>query len=289
MVVLVACAAPPKPVAPSPVVATKRAPEDVTHSRQDRTSCEHQTGDVVQLEAACKQGTTEACFTAARLYACGRQVPLDSRKAVALDERACQLGDPDGCFDAAALLTDLADATPAELAHSAALFRDACHTGNQPGCSNYAAALALGRGVPLDLAAAKELFDSACARGNQPACLSFAMMFIEGNAIVPRDLARGVTLATASCDHGNANACNAVAGAYFDGFDASSQEAAATRAAPFLQRACDGGSLRGCANLGQLYANGLGVATDRPRAAALLERACKGGIVAACAMAAKLR
>jgi len=113
-------------------------------------------------------------------------------------------------------------------------------------------------------------------------------MYLEGTFGVTQDLARGVALASDACEHGNANACNAVATTYFDGFQATTKERGALLAAPYLEKACSGGSLRGCANLGQLYAVGLGVAFDQTRAQTLLKKACGGGIRAACDILAKL-
>jgi TPR repeat protein len=44
-----------------------------------------------------------------------------------------------------------------------------------------------------------------------------------------------------------------------------------------LFQACDGGNMNGCANLGTVYAQGVGLTRDTAKAAALFHKACDGG------------
>jgi TPR repeat protein len=55
-----------------------------------------------------------------------------------------------------------------------------------------------------------------------------------------------------------------------------------TKAAIYYKKACDGEHVKGCLNLGLLYAYGEGVSVDDEEAADLLERAGDGGEVAGC-------
>ena len=58
---------------------------------------------------------------------------------------------------------------------------------------------------------------------------------------------------------------------------------APTHAYPFLKKACDGGNMRGCNVLGNLYLNpSSGLGMDYAAAVKLYERACKGGYENAC-------
>ena len=54
-------------------------------------------------------------------------------------------------------------------------------------------------------------------------------------------------------------------------------------AMPLYQKACDGGEMAGCANLGVLYESGNGVPQDFERARVLYQKACDGGEMAGCA------
>lgn len=53
-------------------------------------------------------------------------------------------------------------------------------------------------------------------------------------------------------------------------------------AAALYGQACDAGDAVGCDNLGQMYAEGKGVAADATRAVALYRRACEGGLPLGC-------
>jgi hypothetical protein len=54
------------------------------------------------------------------------------------------------------------------------------------------------------------------------------------------------------------------------------------RSADLWLRACDGGDVTACVELGKVYAAGRGVRVDRERAAALYKRACDAGFQMGC-------
>jgi TPR repeat protein len=56
----------------------------------------------------------------------------------------------------------------------------------------------------------------------------------------------------------------------------------ASRAAELYRKACDGGQLAACSNLGERYLEGTGVPKDPGRAAELLRRACNGQAMHSC-------
>ena len=49
------------------------------------------------------------------------------------------------------------------------------------------------------------------------------------------------------------------------------------KASQLFKKACDGGDMKGCYNLGFLYANGQGVKQNRQKAKELFGKACDGG------------
>ena len=49
-----------------------------------------------------------------------------------------------------------------------------------------------------------------------------------------------------------------------------------------FKKACDGGNMRGCFNLGAMYANGDGVEKNEQKAAELYKKACDGGEMLGC-------
>src|SRR4051812_12546213 len=55
-----------------------------------------------------------------------------------------------------------------------------------------------------------------------------------------------------------------------------------TQTAALYQKACDGGQMLGCNNLGVFYEHGTGVGQDAAKAAALYQKACDGGEMRGC-------
>ncbi|MCI7549280.1 MAG: sel1 repeat family protein, partial [Campylobacter sp.] len=54
------------------------------------------------------------------------------------------------------------------------------------------------------------------------------------------------------------------------------------KAAELLKKACDGGNMRGCYNLGVMYSNGNGVEKNKQKAAELYKKVCDGGDMDGC-------
>ena len=54
------------------------------------------------------------------------------------------------------------------------------------------------------------------------------------------------------------------------------------KAAELFKKACDGGKMSGCYNLGVMYNNGNGVEKDLGKAAELFKKACDGGEMLGC-------
>jgi TPR repeat protein len=82
-----------------------------------------------------------------------------------------------------------------------------------------------------------------------------------------------------ACTAGDVRSCNKLGDLYADGRGVAKDE---RRAATLYEKACTVGLAEGCYNLGTLYTAGLGVTKDEGRAASLYEMACKGGDPLAC-------
>ena len=54
------------------------------------------------------------------------------------------------------------------------------------------------------------------------------------------------------------------------------------KAVELYKKACDGGKMSGCYNLGVMYTNGNGVEKDLGKAAQLYKKACNGGEMLGC-------
>lgn len=85
---------------------------------------------------------------------------------------------------------------------------------------------------------------------------------------------KDLAIISRACDGGGIDSCHAAAVRHFQGDKA--------KAAALWQKACNGGDMLGCANLGFLYRHGEGVAQDAAKAAQLYTQACDGGNMGGC-------
>ena len=82
-----------------------------------------------------------------------------------------------------------------------------------------------------------------------------------------------------ACDGGNMRGCFNLGIMYEEGNGA---EKDFSKAAELFKKACDGGNMNGCYNLGTIYANGNDVEKDFSKAAELFKKACDGGEMNGC-------
>ena len=82
-----------------------------------------------------------------------------------------------------------------------------------------------------------------------------------------------------ACDGGNMRGCSNLGTMYDDGIGVEKNE---QKAVELYKKACDGGKVLGCFNLGIMYANGNGVEKNEQKAAELYKKACDGGDLDGC-------
>jgi hypothetical protein len=82
-----------------------------------------------------------------------------------------------------------------------------------------------------------------------------------------------------ACDGGDMRACSNLGVMYADGAGVREDDA---RAVELYRQACHGGSMEGCYFLGAMYANGEGVRKDKAYAVEFYRQACDGGYQYAC-------
>jgi len=161
-VVLIACS--PQPAAPSSASA-----EVVAGARVD---CGE--GNVEACHVACSNNVASACNEAGRSYELGNGVARSGIAANTFYRKACDLGDANGCYNAAYLLENgLAGRQDAGCA--LALYRRACEEWKHAASCMGAGKLYKGTfGVPRDDARSREAFERACAAGHNAACAELA-------------------------------------------------------------------------------------------------------------------
>ena len=90
---------------------------------------------------------------------------------------------------------------------------------------------------------------------------------------------KAVELYKKACDGGKMSGCFNLGIMYASG---NGVEKDFKKAAELLKKACDGGEMFGCSNLGFMYAHGNGVEKDFKKAAELYKKACDGGNMHGC-------
>jgi hypothetical protein len=208
-------------------------------------------GDAADCRARCDERDNESCNRLVDLYAREAAEPPDPQVASDLVEAMCAQGNAIACrLLGSALLGARGRKREPKLAEAA--FARGCERGDIASCGLVAKAR-------FDRDAARE----ACRRGAIEACA-----FIEEHG-------RRIQLSTAQCKAGDFGVCADLGEALLHAPDAATGVWS-----KLLERACSGGSTRGCRSLARAEA-------DAARAERLLRKACNEGDPSACLDLAK--
>lgn len=274
------------------------------------------------LELSCDLGSGGGCANFAFLYATGKIVKKDDRRATALYVKSCDLGDAKGCYNAG-VMSDDGRGVARDVAAAVARYEEGCAGGSSTACTNLGFHYENGQGVRKDAARAVELYQrgcdgTACQPSNLAGCVNVGRANRDGIGVA-KNPARAATIFETACrkpanpedtdsDSNRSRACSLLGGLYlagdgvekdvakgrelselgcegFDTFGCFNAAVVATdpaKAAGFLDRACQRGDGEACRDLGVAYDKGNGVAKDRRKAAELSKKACELGFKAAC-------
>lgn len=122
-----------------------------------------------QARHDCERGFAPACARLADYYALGVGGPIDGDAQLAALERACALGDQEGCNNLGwSLARGTSRAKNPQRARE--LFAASCAKDNLHGCDGLAQAWRDGIGGPIDLNKASQIWATACARSDGSSC-----------------------------------------------------------------------------------------------------------------------
>ncbi|MEZ4367339.1 MAG: hypothetical protein R2939_13795 [Kofleriaceae bacterium] len=268
---------------------------------------------IALLTAACDAEHAPACNALGFVRAIQDGNTMANTAAMSLYQRACTLGDLDGCLN-------LADLHVRSLDHAGAMpiWRTACDGGSGRACYYaaerlvdgtlgapapdaaaplFARALALltpdcprssrscfvlglqharGQGTPQDFAAAFRAFDQGCDGGSGDACLRVAIAHDYGQG-TRQDKARAIAAYDRTCrEFDNASACHDLALTILETPDPDHARVAAA-----ARRGCDLDAQL-CGLVGQFLATGVGGPVDQVGATTQWSRACEAGRAKAC-------
>ncbi len=234
-------------------------------------------------QRGCEGNDPQACLHAG--YAMTIAEPPQNDAAIRHFTRACDLGEPDGCYRLGVVLLERGDA-PRDWQGALQAFDRGCAGGNgdTDPCYEYALGLAYGDdagGIVPEASGQTEalaLFDQLCTRGHAPSCTDTGYLYGQGLGTAV-DAARGAALSARACTLGSGMGCNnlAVHLATGDGVARS-----AARAARYYERSCTMGTGLACLNLADMLTSGELGELQPNRARALYRKACDLGEAEAC-------
>jgi TPR repeat protein len=161
-------------------------------------------------QAGCDAGNTKACMRLAAAYDSGLGVAADDEKTQALFDRACRLGDYEGCVSLGVQLEARELSIPDGPKRAVELYQSACDHDLASGCLflGYAYAGSSGHSaVATDNARAHTFFERACQLKGASGCVHAGSDYLEGRRGFQKDPGRAVELYQRACDLGDGEAC----------------------------------------------------------------------------------
>ncbi|MBI4957166.1 MAG: sel1 repeat family protein [Myxococcales bacterium] len=223
-------------------------------------------------EAKCTAGDATACVELA-----AEAAKRDPDKALALREKACDIGSGSVCNDVGVAYAK-GEGAPKDEAKGAALFGKACDAANALGCRNLAISRENGAGVKKDAGAALVAYERACSLGDAESCEEAGVAHTKGLG-TERDPKKAGPLFDKACKASVKHACGNF------GYILAQSELAdeVARGQTLLEEACGRDEAGPCANLGILLGKGkLKGDDDGKKRAGFYDKACRLGNAAAC-------
>jgi len=240
------------------------------------------------LEKSCDGGSGGGCANLAFLYATGKLVKKDDKRAAALYAKSCDHGDAQGCYNAGVMADD-GRGVARDPRRAAARYEEGCTLGSPTACTNLGYLYEHGSGVKADKPRAFALYErgcegSSCQPSNLGGCLNEGRAYRDGIGVAV-DEKEAAKIFREACDRAvnpddvhalenGARACSLLGALYLAG-DGIAKDLGQGRELSVL--GCGRGDSFGCFNAASVYTAGSGVPVDRTKAAEYLDLACKGG------------
>lgn len=266
--------------------------DDAATGAEDAAAAYRSCAGLDECTRRCEADDAPACAGLGLYYQDGKNgAPVDIERAIALYQRACDLGAGVGCFNLGLMYEFGSGVTPdparaqAHYDRARAGYEKQCEAGGLAWCVNLAIMYEDGTGVARDLDRARAIFDDACQRGGATGCLNLAETYRFGKGVAA-DPERAAAAAKRGCEIDRGETCMVLAVYYIQGVGVAPDRA---KARQLFQSACDQGIYNACTRLAATMRTGdLGseAAADHDTVFALLERACAGADSSGCEMLA---
>lgn len=233
-----------------------------------------------RLKVACGAGLSKACAWLAEAYRTGLEgISVNGPEAVRLWELACSQGDGRSCYYASKALGEGDLGVPQQVEHALALARRGCSNSGGAGCTAVGVHHEKGLGTPVNIASAIHHYTLGCAQEDWIGCYNLAEIYDTGRPTVGIDHGQAVPLYEKACTGGHLDACNNLGHLLARSATFPNDP---KRAFQLFMRSCKGGLAVGCGSVGEPYEDGIGVAPNQAQAVQWQRRSCEMGHDNAC-------
>ncbi len=257
-----------------------------------RVAYECKTNDPIDCGRQCDAGDMASCVHLSVMYAAGKQLQTDHKKAVAYAKQSCQAGFAGGC-NALGRAADYGNGIKRDPQNAFRHYKIACDGGDPDGCVAMGLALRDGRGIPRDYKRAKRILNRACEGGEPSGCSALGEMYHKGQGPEIQEMdpkERGlvaVQLYQRSAAGDWPDGYRNLASLYTDGLILARDDAKArelyNKALKRYQVLCDDSGVgRACHEVAGMFRRGDGIAASRDKAGEYYDRACGFGFMDSC-------
>ncbi len=254
----------------------------------------------------CERQDAASCTSAGALFVARGETRQNYSSAKHAYEKACRLGNADGCIRAAGFAID--NKVIAHFNGRACKLRDArgcnakpplslsllrltrsCVAGNRTACKIRGRLVATNQIQTSSERLRLAYLEAGCRYLEPASCSAVGVMYRDGNG-VSRNIQRAYDAFHRACDHGDTSSCRALGTLYETqasaGRSISKRNSGHTVVA--YRGACRNGDTIACLRFAQALKIGDGVARDRAAAASIFENCCAHGESRGCIAAAKM-
>lgn len=161
---------------------------------------------------ACDGNVSWSCNRIALIYRNGyHDVKVDTKKSTFYFEKACLLGEAEGCFGAA-VAYDFSLSVKQDYAKSLKYYTYACDHNYATACYNLGVCYERGKGAQKDVQKAKNLYIKACKGEDVEACANLGYIYYK-----EKNYKKAIDLGENSCDASNGVGCRYLGFMYRDG------------------------------------------------------------------------
>ena len=151
----------------------------------------------------CELGDMSSCNNLANYLFKGVAGEKDTALARNLYERACEANRAPACTSFGMVLKDM----PKERSTAIKTFEKACALGDKDGCHNAGTAYLQGANVKKDTQKAKSHLEKACTTGQFQSCANLGIAYQSGEFALPKDPAAAMKFFKIGCELGDAKSC----------------------------------------------------------------------------------